>query len=157
MAEEIKPIVKKQVKRDYVYAIFRRKEAIARVRLYSHIKEGLVWDGQPITKDQIIVNGKPVEHYFPGPIAKALYMKPFTLTNTLNKYGVSVKVESGGRSGQLDAMVNGIAKALSLLDRVKFRKTLKAKGLLTRDPRVRERRKVGTGGKARRKKQSPKR
>lgn len=148
---------KKQPKRDYAYAVGRQKEAVARVRLYSHVKEGLKWGELEVMKDQILVNGKPVEHYFPGPLAKAIYSEPLSLTNTLGKYAITVKVAGGGNSGQLDAMVKGIARALSAIDPVKFRPVLKDKGYLTRDARVRERRKVGTGGKARRKKQSPKR
>lgn len=153
MAEE----AKKKQKRDYIYALGRRKAATARVRLYSSVKEGLVWGEQPITKEQILVNGEPVEHYFPGPLFKAMYTKPFEITNTLNKYAVTVKVDGGGRAGQLDAMIFGIARALSSADPVKYRSLLKTQGMLARDARVRERRKVGTGGKARHKKQSPKR
>lgn len=149
--------LKKQIKRDYTYAVGRVKEAVARVRLYAHVKEGLAWDGEEVKKDQMLVNGKPVEHYFSGPAAKAVYMKPFILTGTEGKYAVTVKVEGGGQNGQLDALVQGVARALSAIDTTKFRPTLKKSGLLTRDARVRERRKVGTGGKARRKKQSPKR
>lgn len=148
---------KRQIKRDYTYAVGRVKEAVARVRLYSHVKEGLVWDGQEVNKDQMLVNGKPIEHYFGGPIAKALYMKPFTLTKTEGKYAVTVKVEGGGKNGQLDALIQGVSRALSAIDTTKFRPALKKAGLLTRDARVRQRRMVGTGGKARRKKQSPKR
>jgi len=68
-----------------------------------------------------------------------------------------VKVAGGGNSGQLDAMIQGIARALSAIDTGKFRPILKTSGLLTRDARIRQRRMVGTGGKARRAKQSPKR
>ncbi len=144
-------------KRDYTYAVGRQREAVARVRIYAHVKDGQTWGETPVQKSQILVNGQPVEKYFPGPVYKALYMKPFIATHSADKYAVTVKVAGGGRSGQLDAMVQGIARALSALDGTKFRPTLKAAGLLTRDARVRERRKVGTGGKARRKKQSPKR
>lgn len=144
-------------KRDYTYAVGRQREAIARVRIYAHVKEGHMWEETPVQKGQILVNGQPIEKYFPGPVYKASYMRPFSLTNTADKYAVTVKVAGGGRSGQLDAMVQGIARALSALDGTKFRPALKKAGLLTRDARVRERRKVGTGGKARRKKQSPKR
>ena len=147
----------KQQKRDYTYAVGRQREAVARVRVYAHVKEGLMWDNTPVQKAQILVNGEPIEKYFPGPVYKATYMKPFTITNTADKYAVTVKVAGGGRSGQLDAMVQGVARALSALDSTKFRPLLKKAGFLTRDARVRERRKVGTGGKARRKKQSPKR
>ncbi|HET9947014.1 MAG TPA: 30S ribosomal protein S9, partial [Patescibacteria group bacterium] len=104
-----------------------------------------------------LVNEMPIEHYFSGPIAKATYMKPLEVTDTVGKYAITVRVAGGGNSGQLDALIHGISRALSALDVVKFRPALKAAGLLTRDPRTRERRKVGTGGKARRKKQSPKR
>jgi len=88
---------------------------------------------------------------------RAKWEKPFILTKTLSNYYVTVKVVGGGKMGQLDATVLGISRALNLLDRDKFRPPLKKAGLLTRDARVRERRMVGKGGKARRKKQSPKR
>ncbi len=154
MVEEVK---KRQIKRDYVYAIGRNKEAVARVRVYSHIKEGTLWGETVVSKEQILVNGKAIENYFSGPISKAMYMKPFEVTDTVGKFGVTVKVEGGGRNGQLDAMIQGVARALSLVNSPKFRSSLKQSGFLTRDARVRQRRKVGTGGKARRKKQSPKR
>lgn len=149
---EQKEIVQEKTtsKKDYVFAVGRRKEAVARVRLYPKVNDSP-------KKGQIIVNEKPIGEYFSGEVAKVLYTEPFLLTNTLNKYGVTVKVRGGGKSGQLDAVIHGISRALQLLDKEKFRPILKKKGFLTRDARVRERRKVGTGGKARRKKQSPKR
>lgn len=147
----------KTTKRDYIYAVGRRREASARVRLYSSVKDGQTWGEVAISKDQMLVNGMPVEHYFSGPIAKQRYQLPLVLTNTLGKYAVTIKVEGGGKAGQLDALVMGLARALSLADKEKNRPVLKAKGLLKMDARARERRKVGTGGKARRKKQSPKR
>lgn len=148
---------KKITKRDYVYATGRCKEAIARVRLYAHIKADLKWGENLINKEQLLVNQKPIEHYFSGPVAKALYSKPLLLTNTVNKFAITISVAGGGSNGQLDAAVFGIARALSALDKTKYRSILKTNGLLSRDARVRERRKVGTGGKARRQKQSPKR
>lgn len=153
--DQLKP-VKKQ-KTDYTYAVGRRKESSARVRLYSSVKEGLAWDGVAVSKDQILVNGMPIEKYFPGPLSKAKYLKPLQLTNTLGKYAITVKVVGGGKAGQLDALILGLSRALALVNREKNRPVLKAKKLLKVDARVRERRKVGTGGKARRKKQSPKR
>lgn len=153
--EEVK-VTKKQ-KKDYVYAVGRRKESSARVRLYSSLKDGQAWGEVALSKDQMLVNGMPVEKYFPGPLNKAKYLQPLLLTNTLGKYAVTVKVEGGGKAGQLEALVLALARALSLANREKNRPTLKAKKLLKVDARVRERRKVGTGGKARRKKQSPKR
>lgn len=152
MAEANKKTTKKTAKKNYTYAVGRRKTATARVRLY---------DTQYVPghdeKVQLLVNNKPAEVYFPGVTQKSLYRQPFILTNTLNKYSASVKVEGSGKSGQLDAAIHGIARALNILDPEKFRPTLKQAGLLTRDPRKKQRRMVGTGGKARRKKQSPKR
>src|SRR6185312_12783977 len=116
---------KKQVKRDYTYAVGRVKEAVARVRVYSHVKDGSMWGDQEVKKDQMLVNGKPIEHYFGGPAAKAIYSKPFILTKTENKYAVTVKVEGGGKNGQLDAFIQGVARALSAIDTTKFRPLLK--------------------------------
>lgn len=155
--ESQQPVQVKKQKRDFVYAAGRRKESSARVRLYSSVKEGLMWGNNAITKDQILVNGMPIEKYFSGPVAKSRYQLPLILTNTLGKYAITVKVEGGGKAGQLDALILGLSRALSLVNREKNRPVLKAKKLLRVDARVRERRKVGTGGKARRKKQSPKR
>lgn len=147
---------KKEVPKAFVYAIGRRRGASARVRVYKTIKDGLTWGDQPLKKGVILVNQKPVSSYFNNPVAKAFYEQPFSLTNTLGSYGIMVKVTGGGMNGQLGAMVLGISRALTLIDE-KHRPVLKRKGLLKVDSRVKERRKVGTGGKARRKKQSPKR
>ncbi len=137
-------------KSKYVYALGRRKTARARVRLYST-------KTVPGTQESFIVNGLRVAEYFPGPINQSFYQKPFLVTDTLGQFSVSVKVEGSGKSGQLGAVVHGIARALDKYDRHAFHSLLKKAGLLTRDPREKERRKVGTGGKARRQKQSPKR
>lgn len=142
---------KAKATKNYTYAIGRRKTATARVRIYQSPSvpgvEGV----------QLIVNDKPANVYFPGESAAAIYKKPFLLTETLGKFSATARVLGSGKAGQLDAVVHGIARALSLLDRDAYRATLKTAGLLTRDPRTRERRKIGTGGKARRAKQSPKR
>jgi len=156
MVEE-KTKMKKQVKRDYTYAVGRRKEAVARVRLYNHVKDDSKWGENVVVKGQILVNEMPVEHYFPGPIAKAKYMRPLSLVDVTEKFAITVKVIGGGRSGQLDAMIHGISRALAAIDVTKYRPVLKKAGMLTRDARVRERRSIGTGGKARRQKSSPKR
>ncbi len=129
---------------NYTYAVGRRRSASARVRLFKG-------------RSQSLVNDLSIEEYFPGEVSKDYFTKPFKLTDTLGKYYVTVKVVGGGKRGQLGATVHGIARTLAKLDAEKLRSPLKKAGLLTRDSRVRERRKVGTGGKARRKKQSPKR
>ncbi len=138
-------------KPSYTYAVGRRKTANARVRIYK-TKSVPGMDGV-----QLSVNGKSAEAYFPGETAKAAYRKPFILTETLTKMSASVVVAGSGKMGQLDAVVHGLARALALLDRDAYRSILKSAGLLTRDSRTRQRRMIGTGGKARRTKQSPKR
>jgi len=136
--------MKKAKKINYIYAVGKRKSATARVRLFHG-------------KGESTVNGVAMEKYFPGEAAKETYLKPFRVTEVENKYYVTVRVLGGGKNGQLEATVHGISKALALAKKDDFRPQLKKLGLLTRDSRERERRKVGTGGKARRQKQSPKR
>lgn len=143
---ETKSKVKKsKVSPSFYQAVGRRKEATARVRLYVG------------GNGEIIVNDLPVEKYFPGEVAKIAYLRPFQLTETLGRFKVTVKVEGSGKSGQLGAVIHGIARALEKIDKEKYRPILKKAGLLTRDPRAKERRKAGFAGKARAKKQSPKR
>ncbi|MBI3955888.1 30S ribosomal protein S9 [Candidatus Gottesmanbacteria bacterium] len=133
----------------YYEAVGRRREATARVRLYVGETE--------IAKGAILVNGRPVERYFPGEVYKKMYLEPFRTTNTMNRFAVSIKVSGGGLSGQLGAVIHGISWALEKVDKEKFRPILKKRGFMTRDPRAKERRKAGRAGKARARKQSPKR
>lgn len=128
----------------YTYAAGRRRSSSARVRLFKGSKENLV-------NDQVI--GK----YFPGEVNRVAWQMPFELTETLGKYYMTVRVVGGGKKGQLDAVVHATAKAFNELNRDKFRPALKSAGLLTRDSRKKQRRMVGTGGKSRKQKQSPKR
>ncbi len=141
----------------FTYAVGRRKESVARVRIYNAQNETVtVFDNEYKVGD-LVVNGKHASEYFRfGPYAPK-YKRIFELTDTLGKYFISVKVVGGGIGGQLDAMLHGIARAFDKIDTEKYHTLLKENGYLTRDPRTRERRKVGTGGKARRQKQSPKR
>jgi|SRR3989344_1981511 len=147
----------KNNKKEYIVAVGRRREAVARVRLYPDLKEDLLWGETPVKKGEIFVNKKPIEQYFSLPSEQVVYKEPLRVTNTLNKYIMTIVVNGGGRSGQLGAVIHGISRVLIKIDSEKFRPILKKKGFLTRDSRTRERRKVGTGGKARREKQSPKR
>lgn len=146
--------IKEKPKKEFTYAIGKRKESRARVRVYD-VKE-LSLGEEVIKKGEIIVNGKRIAEYFTGIVAQAHFLEPFKVTNTEGRYIFTIKTNGGGKNGQLKAVVHGISRALAGLD-LANRKLLKKAGLLTRDARVRERRKVGMGGKARRKKQSPKR
>jgi small subunit ribosomal protein S9 len=123
-------------------AIGRRKSAVASVYLYSG-------------NGKIVVNAKPATVYFPGELASMRMQQPF-LAAEISKYDVSAKVHGGGPNGQLDALVLGISRALVKVQ-ASSKPKLKSANLLTRDPRERQRRNVGMGGKSRRKKQSPKR
>lgn len=142
----------------YYEAVGRRKEAVAQVRLYVCGKDKKVMVNKlEIGKGAIIVNGLPIQSTFPSPAQIQQYLFPFKLTGSEERFAVSVKISGGGIHGQLEAMIHGISRALAIVDENIYRPTLKKHGLLTRDARVRERRKVGMGGKARRAKQSPKR
>ena len=130
-------------KTSYIAAHGRRKQAVARIRLYKG-------------KGEITVNDLPVEKYFPSEADKIDWQKPFTLTKSLGSYYVTMKVSGSGKSSQLDAVVHGLSRALIVAD-PRTRPILKKAGLLTRDPRKKERRKYGLAQKARKGKQSPKR
>jgi small subunit ribosomal protein S9 len=113
----------------YFYGTGRRKTAVARVRLLPGA-------------GQIIVNGKQVKDYFPRQALQVQVMQPLRLTNTGARYNISVKVAGGGMSGQAGAIRHGIARALAQTEDG-FRPLLGKNGLLTRDPRVKERKKYG--------------
>ena len=148
----------KPTKKEYIYATGRRKEATARVRLYENVPADLLWGNVEIKKGEMYVNEMPIAQYFSSESERHLYTEPLRITNAHQKnFAFTVKVTGGGHAGQLDALIAGISNALNKLDREKFRPVLKKKGFLTRDARIRQRRKVGTGGKSRRAKQSPKR
>jgi len=141
----------------YYEGVGRRKVSTARARLYVVAEESVTVGGQAIVKGDIIVNGKPVEKYFPGEVMKKMYQEPFRTTNTLGRFAVSVKTASGGLNGQLGSFILAISRALVKVDLEKFRPILKKRGFMTRDPRAKQRRKAGFAGKSRAKKQSPKR
>jgi small subunit ribosomal protein S9 len=141
----------------YYEAVGRRKEATAIARLYIPEKEGeVVVSGLKIKKGEIFVNGKPIEEIYKAKEERVIYQKPLKLTGCEDRFSISIKVSGGGKRGRLFAITLAISRALVLVDQ-NYRSILKKEGLLTVDSRVKERRKVGTGGKARREKQSPKR
>lgn len=151
-------MVKKNLKVTYYEAIGRRKSSVSRVRLYL-VEKGKQAQiaSEKLSAGQMSVNGKPIQELFPSKSDKVKYLKPLELTGNQDRFAISVKVYGGGKSGQLEAITHGLARALEKVDSNTYKKLLKEHMLLTRDPRSKERRKVGTGGKARRKKQSPKR
>ena len=113
----------------YIYGTGRRKTSVARVRL-------LPGDGQ------IVVNGKDVADYFGGTAAAGSLRLPFRVTETEGRYSASILVAGGGFSGQAGAIRHGIARAL-VSAHPDSRPALREAGLLTRDPRAKERKKYG--------------
>ncbi|MGA7749758.1 MAG: 30S ribosomal protein S9 [Gallionella sp.] len=126
----------------YNYGTGRRKSAVARV----FMKAG---------KGDIVVNDKPVDVFFSRETGRMVVRQPLTLTDTLNKFDIMVNVAGGGESGQAGAVRHGITRALIDYD-ASFKAVLKQAGLVTRDAREVERKKVGLR-KARRRKQFSKR
>jgi small subunit ribosomal protein S9 len=110
----------------------RRKTAVARVRMASG-------------SGKIVVNGRAFENYFPTESLRTQVTLPLVKTDTAGKFDVQVNVSGGGPCGQAGAVRHGIARALLTVD-ANLRSPLKAEGLLTRDPRMREREKYGQPG-----------
>jgi|TARA_B100000686_G_scaffold49043_1_gene52498 small subunit ribosomal protein S9 len=131
------------VEQQYTYAVGRRKTSVAQVRLYQ--------DAGPI-----VVEDKLIEEAFPFSTWQQIINEPFTVTNTQGKFRVVAKVKGGGVSGRAGAIRHGISRALAEVDNGKYRGELKKAGLLTRDSRVKERKKPGLKG-ARKAKQYTKR
>ena len=115
----------------YEEGIGRRKEATARVRLFSSTAESV-----------FVVNDKPLEEYFTRDVDVRTILSPLKVTGFEGKFDISVKVKGGGVTGQADAVKLGIARALLKID-PELRPTLRQHGLLTRDARVKERKKPG--------------
>lgn len=131
----------KKISTSYVYALGRRKAAVATVKLFKG-------------KGESTINGRALNKYFLLTFSRLEL--PFIITETQNKYYFNAKIVGGGKTGQLAALILALSRALKKSNE-DFTSLLAQAGLLTVDARVRERRMVGTGGKARRQKQSPKR
>ena len=110
----------------------RRKTSIARVRLASG-------------SGKITINGRTFENYFPTEALRGAASQPLTVTGMVGKFDARINVTGGGPTGQAGAVRHGIARALLVAD-ANLRPTLKAEGLLTRDPRMKERKKYGQPG-----------
>ena len=117
-------------KKAYMYGTGRRKSSVARVHLF------------PNGTGSIIVNGRPLDDYFGLETLKLIVRQPFAATDTMGKFDVEANVTGGGVTGQAGAIRHGIARALLQVED-SYRAPLKAAGLLTRDPRMKERKKYG--------------
>ena len=126
----------------YFWGTGRRKSATARVRICRG--EG-----------KIVVNKRAFEEYFPIPLTRKIIVQPLATTETMGKFDVYANIQGGGSTGQSGALRHGIARALVKFNE-EFRSPLKKGGFLTRDPRMKERKKYGLK-KARRKPQFSKR
>jgi len=116
--------------KNYIEAVGKRKESIARVRI------------TPSIKNTFNVNGKTLEEYFSTEELRVLVHEPIEKSNTDKKFSVSVLVNGGGIHSQAEALRHGFSRALIVYD-AELRKSLKKSGLLTRDARIKERRKFG--------------
>src|SRR5229473_6281702 len=114
------------------YGTGRRKTSTARV----HLRQGT---------GQITVNSRSLDEYFGNDVLKMIIKQPLSLTETADKFDIVVTVDGGGPSGQAGAIRHGISRALQIFN-VELRKRLKKAGLLTRDPRMKERKKYGQKG-----------
>ena len=117
-------------KRKYFYGTGRRKSSVARVRVYEN------------GAGNITINGRDIDNYFGLDTLKMVVRQPLVSTDLLGKVDVVVTVCGGGVTGQAGAIRHGISRALLLVNG-EFRPTLKAAGFLTRDPRMKERKKYG--------------
>ncbi len=113
----------------------RRKTAVARVWLLPKSDHS---ENESFAQ----VNDKPIAEYFPGKKAESFYLQPFQLAGVVGKYSASIKVEGGGIIGQLEAVVHGLARAL-VETNPSLREVFKKEKLLTRDSRMKERKKYG--------------
>ncbi|OGQ55989.1 MAG: 30S ribosomal protein S9 [Deltaproteobacteria bacterium RIFCSPLOWO2_02_FULL_53_8] len=117
---------------DVFIAVGRRKTSIARVRMQAGTGE-------------VTVNDKPMTEFFSRETLKGIVVQPFDVTSTQGKFNVVANVCGGGESGQAGAVRHGISRALTIVDPA-MRPSLKKAGLLTRDPRMKERKKYGQKG-----------
>ena len=114
----------------FFYGTGRRKNSVARVRLYKG-------------KGKIIVNGREIDDYFGLETLKVIVRQPLVLTENEGKFDIICNVNGGGVAGQAGAIRHGISRALLEFDSEKYKLSLKKAGLLTRDPRMKERKKYG--------------
>ena len=117
-------------KRPYFYGTGRRKKSVARVRLYQGT-------------GSVKINGRDIDDYFGLDTLKLIVRQPLNLTGTADKFDIECRVAGGGVTGQAGAIRHGIARALLQFNSEELRPQLKKAGFLTRDPRMKERKKYG--------------
>ena len=117
-------------KRPYFYGTGRRKKSVARVRLYAGT-------------GSVTINGREIDDYFGLETLKLIVRQPLNLTGTADKFDIECRVAGGGVTGQAGAIRHGIARALLQYNSEELRPLLKKAGYLTRDPRMKERKKYG--------------
>ena len=117
-------------KKPYLYGTGRRKSSVARVHLF------------PGGTGAVTINGRNIDDYFGLETLKYIVRQPLNTTGTVDKVDINATVKGGGVTGQAGAIRHGIARALLLVDE-SYRPALKAAGFLTRDPRMKERKKYG--------------
>ncbi len=123
----------------YYEAVGRRKEAVARIRVYTRKStDAQVSDDKAL----ITIDGKPYYEYFKSPRLQSVVESPLKKLKSLNRFKATIKISGGGIRGQADAIKLGLSRALVLFD-ANFSKKLRKAGFLTRDARVKERRKYG--------------
>jgi len=127
-----KPIAKSAAKTDkFIRAVGRRKSAIARVRMFAK------------GKGKIEINSKNYKEYFPYFELNAKIIAPLELVGKKDAFDFTIKVQGGGKLGQAEACQHGITRALVKFNEEDYKKTLRAAGFVTRDPRIKERKKPG--------------
>src|SRR3989344_53138 len=119
-------MVKKANSTNYFESIGKRKEAVARIRLYAvKSKEGVTVGGVKIKQGEIFVNKKPITSVFPSKAQKVLYLRPLKLVNAEEKFAISALIKGGGHTGQLAAFIHFLTRALEKTDKETRRPTLK--------------------------------
>ena len=120
------------VEKNAFYSTGRRKQAVARVWMMPG-------------SGKILINHREIDEYFGRATSKMILRQPLELTETINRYDIYVTVRGGGLSGQADAIQHGITRSLMQIN-ASFRPALKKAGFVTRDPRIKERKKYGQRG-----------
>ena len=120
-------------KRPYFYGTGRRKKSVARVRLYAG-------------SGSVKINGREIDDYFGLETLRLIVRQPLNLTGTADKFDIECRVAGGGVTGQAGAIRHGISRALLQYNSEELRPLLKKAGFLTRDPRMKERKKYGLKG-----------